>query len=229
FFNTERYFNKWWHIIVSATLVPILMMTFLYYFLKIFNDLIGDIFEILGFSCGGSGVPDNFSSCAAPDFRAYQKLNTPQFAWVMPSDPHMSQELQDVTSSQDMSVPAVQSNVNPLLRRGFNKNNMDTPAVDFGPNHVAIVEQLFFAFLTLWIFAALFKSIIGKIPHIADDIAGALNRITIEPTQVENTIKRTMRMNKAQMQKTSEDISSNMQETIQRARYMITGGRSRGQ
>lgn len=225
FYTTERYFHKWWHIIVSATLVPILMMTFLYYFLQIFNRLIVDIFDILGFPCSN---PLDFTTCDFPDYRAYQKMNQPKFSWVMPSDPNMSQNIQTITTSSDMSVPAVQSNVNPFLRRGFDKNLMNSPGLDFGPNHVAIVQQLLFAFITLWIFASLFKSIIQKIPNIADDIAGALNRITIEPTQIENTIRRTARMDQSEMQKTASNVSENMKETLNRARYMITGGRSRG-
>lgn len=220
FFYTEQYFNKWWHIMVSATLVPTLMFAFLLLFLGIFNQLIADLFDILGFPCSN---PANFTTCTPPDYRAYWKMNQPAFSWMMPADPHSSQQMQAITSATDLSNPAVQSNVNPLLRRGFDKGMINTPGVDFGPNHVKITEQLMFAFISLWIFSTLMKSFLGKIPHIADDISGALNRITVEPTQIESTLRQHMHMNPDQMQAKAGSISGTLKETLSRARSMVTG------
>lgn len=224
FFYTERYFNKWWHIMVSAALIPMLMFTFLFFFFSIFKVMVADIFEILGFPCSS---PTDFSTCQSPDFRAYWKMNQPKFSWVMPADPNFSQEMQTVTTATDLSVPAVQSNVNPLLRRGFDKSMYNTPAVDFGPNHVKIMEELLLALIGLWIVATLMKSVIQKIPNIADDIAGALNRITVEPTQMERQLRRAMRTSPEQMKAKSENISENLKETLKRGRYMASGGKSK--
>ncbi len=222
FYSTEKYFNKWWHIIVSAGLVPILMFTFLYFFFRIFHGLVGNIFEILGYPCTGG----NLASCDDPDFTPYWKMNQPLFAWLMPADPSFSQQIQNMAQSDQLSIPAVQSNVNPLLRRAYNTNMMNVPGVNFGPNDVAIKEQLLFALISLWIFASLMKSIITKIPTIADDIAGSLNRITVQPTQIETTTRKMLGASPEQLQKTSAKLSDNLKQTIDSMRNMATKKRS---
>ncbi|MFO0388979.1 MAG: type IV secretion system protein [Alphaproteobacteria bacterium] len=224
FYSTEKYFNKWWHIIVSAMLVPILMFTFLFFFLQIFNMLLADIFNVLGFPCSN---PANLATCEAPDFSAYWKMNQPLFAWLMPADPNFSQQISDMSRADQLSTPAVQSNVNPFLRRAYNNNMMNVPGVNFGPNDVQISEQLVFALISLWIFASLMKSIITKIPNIADDIAGALNRITVESTQIENTIRKTTKMTPQDMQKTSANISENIKQALDNAKNMVGSKRGR--
>ncbi len=221
FAQTEQYFTKWLKIIFSALLVPILLVTFCFFFLNIFNMQIAEIFRILGFPCSN---PINLATCDSPDFREHWKLNQPLFSWLMPADPHLSQKMQSVTSASQLSDPAVQSNINPLLRRGFS-NNMDAnvPGVHFGPNHVAVIEQLMLAFISLWIFSSLMKSIVRKIPNIADDIAGALNRITMDPTQIESMIRKTARMSNDQMQKTAGNVSEGIKDTVNRMRNMVSG------
>lgn len=225
FYSTEKYFNKWWHIIISAALVPILMFTFLYFFIRIFGTLIGDIFEILGYPCPGG----NLMACDDPDFTPYWRTNQPLFAWLMPADPSFSQQIQDMSKVDKLSTPAVQSNVNPLLRRAYNTNMANVPGVDFGPNNVSITEQLMFSFISLWIFASLMKSIITKIPNIADDIAGSLNRITVQPTQIESTVRKTLGATPEQLQKTSANITDNLKQTIENARNMTTNRKGRQQ
>jgi hypothetical protein len=232
FYYTEKYFTKWWTIIVSAMLVPILMFTFLWFFFGLFGYVIADIFRILGFDCPSltslgsispGQVPD-FASCTQPDYSAYWKLNQPMFSWLMPADPHLSQQIQNVAKADEISTPAVQSNINPLLRRALNNNSMNTPGVHFGPNHEAIMQDLVYAFITLWVASSLMKSIMAKIPGLADDITGALNRITTEPTQIERTIRGAT--NPEKMNKAAGSISDNVKQTVEKARNMAGNTRS---
>lgn len=173
FFWSERYFKKWLDILISAILVPVLLFAFLQMFLDIFMVLIDNVFAILG----------------GNDFRAYWKLNQPLYSWLVPSDPAASGTLENVTDANNTSKAAVQSTVNPLCRRCFNTNLLNLPGIDFGPNNVFITQQLVFAFVTLWIFSSLMKSLVAKIPEISNNIASVTSRITMQPTSYETAIR----------------------------------------
>ncbi len=182
FFWTERYFRKWLHILFAAMLTPVLLFPFLQLAMGIFGVLLADIFQILGFNCPDctSGDPLNctLSTCEVPDLRAYWKLNQPAASWLSQTDPASAQNLQNVTGAQELSIPGVQSNVNPLMRRSLQMSAL-FPAVNFGPNGPSLIQQLAFGFISLWIFASLAKSLVRKIPEVADNIAAAVSGITV--------------------------------------------------
>jgi hypothetical protein len=185
FFTTEYYFRKWVDMLISAMLTPVLLFAFLQLFVPVFIVLVAAIFAILGFPiCPDPNDPTNWwATCPAPDFRAYWKLNQPLFSWLVPGDPTFDQML-TITTDTDLSDSAVQSNINPLLRRGFNANILNVPGIDFGLNNLGVTQQLVFAFMSLWIFASLMKSMVGAIPDIASGIAASASPVDLQSVSI---------------------------------------------
>ena len=163
FFYTERYFKKWADIIISAMLTPILIFSFVLMFLGVFEVLIQNIFDILG----------------GNDFKAYWRLNNGLFSWMMPTDPNTNQIMQNLPSDPSMNcgnstvTPPVQTNINPMVRNSFNAGSGlgRFATLNFGANDVGVTQRLSFAFMSLWIFASLMKSMVGMLPQIASSIA----------------------------------------------------------
>lgn len=183
FFYTERYFIRWLDTLFSAMLVPVLLFAFLSMFVNIFASLINDVYYII---CGNTCV----NNPAQTDFSPYWKDNQPKFGWLMPSDPNLSNRLQSAAQSGAAGKPAVQTNINPLMRRGHDAGVFNMPGIDFGPNNVSVMQKLVYAFIGLWIFASFMKSMVGKIPEIAANIANAASGVTMQQTNIERTVRR---------------------------------------
>jgi len=165
FFYTERYFKKWCDLIVSAILTPVLLFAFVWMFLNIFDILIGNIFSILG----------------GNDFREYWRLNTSLCSWTMPSDPNTNAMMSNLRPdgvnpciNRTVTAP-VQTNINPLARNSFDACPIRLATMNFGVNEVTIVQQLSFAFITLWIFASLMRSMVTIIPEVAASISSIVS------------------------------------------------------
>lgn len=209
FFSTERYFQKWLHILISAILLPIILFAFFQMFLGVFDILIGDIFARLGSPpCDRNiyrfpGTPDRLAGLgpcntppgpgnwwtdgsSKPDFRSFWKLNTPIFSWMMPGDPNMDQALTHV-GAESLSDPAVQSNVIPHGRRAFSAG-INVPTIDFGHNHIPFIQRLLADFVVLWLFASLMKSMTDKIPEVADNLAAVSSRIGMSSFSAKHAI-----------------------------------------
>lgn len=167
FFYTERYFKKWCDIIVSAILTPVLIFAFLWMFLGIFDILIQNIFQILG----------------GNDFKSYWRMNTSLFSWVMPSDPNQNMMMQNLSTVGDLGCvdrsikPPIQTNINPFAKNSFDVGAGRMATMNFGYNDVSIVQRLSFAFMTLYIFASLMKSMVVMLPQIASSIASVSSNI----------------------------------------------------
>lgn len=167
FFYTERYFKKWYDIIVSAMLTPILIFAFLWMFIGIFDVLIHNIFDIMG----------------GNNFKAYWRLNTSLFSWVMPSDPNQNMMMQNLSRAGDLDCVSrnitspIQGNINPFAKNAFDAGVGRMATLNFGANDVNIVQRLSFAFITLWIFASIMKSMIVMIPQIASSMATVSSHI----------------------------------------------------
>ncbi len=167
FFYTERYFRKWVDIIVSAILTPVLLFAFLWMFIGVFDILIQNIFDILG----------------GNDFKAYWRMNTSLFSWMMPSDPNANVLMTGIPRNEDipcvqriMRAP-VQGNINPLARNSFDAGTLKTATLNFGANDVNIVQKLSYAFMTLWLFSSLMKSMVHLLPQVASSIASVSSNI----------------------------------------------------
>lgn len=201
FFYTERYFQKWLSMLIAAMITPLMLFTFMHLFLGVFAVLIAKIFSTLGFPCSaacdiilGAGDPNlcDLSTCAtSPDFRAFWRLNQPLFAWLVPSDPSFDQLLTLVTE-ENLSEPAVQSNILPHARRALNTSILNVPSIDFGQNNIPMLQLLVFQFVTLWIFASLMKSLVEKIPDIAASIANTVSGIDMQALSAKRMARETV-------------------------------------
>lgn len=190
FFATERYVSKWLHVLMYSFLVPMLLFAFLSLFLWIFDALLGTIFTTLGWP--GTGVPD---------FTAYYRTDRPVFSWLMPGDPNYSYKLQEAAELGQASIPAVQSNITPTLRRGADAGMPTLPGLDFGPDNVGITQKLMLMFMMLWLFATLMKSMIEKIPGICNNIAAvAGSYITMDATGMERKAQNLMQRGQDKLQ-----------------------------
>jgi type IV secretory pathway VirB6-like protein len=165
FFYSERYFKKWCDIIVASILTPVMLFAFVFMFLNIFSILIGNIFSVIG----------------GNDFKPYWRMNTPSCSWLMQSDPNANVMLQNISKEDTLPCikreikPPVQTNINPLVRNASDSCVARFATVDFGANDVPIMQRLSFAFITLWIFSSLMKSMVALIPEIAASIASVVS------------------------------------------------------
>ncbi|MDX2074547.1 MAG: type IV secretion system protein [Alphaproteobacteria bacterium] len=167
FFYTERYFKKWADIIVAAILTPTLIFAFVWMFVGIFDILIQNIFDVLG----------------GNDFRAYWRNNSSLSSWMIPSDPNTNVMMKNLSTSTDVPcvarniAPPVQSFVNPMAKNSFDAVIGRMARVSFGSNDVFFTQALSFAFITLWIFSSLMKSMLQLLPQVASSIAGVSSQI----------------------------------------------------
>ena len=181
---TERYFRRWADTLIAAILVPVLLFAFLQQFMGIFDTLTNRVFETLGIECNTEQA-----ECPPADWSDFQKLNDPLFSNIMPFDPNMFYDLKEITNANTVGTPPVQSNINPLLRRALNSSVFNLPATNFGPPNTKIISQLILLFLEFFIFITLMKSIISRIPEVADSIVGAVSGISVQPLAIERQIK----------------------------------------
>lgn len=174
FFLTERYMKRLLDMIISIMLMPVLLFAFIQLFLGVFDYLIADIFD--------SVLPRN------RDFRALWNLNNPVFSWLMPSDTSLMERLEGVAQFNqpgafDAANPAVQTNVNPFLRHGFNAGSIaNLPGLNFGPSEPIWVQAIAMKLIALWLFATLMKTMVSRIPEISSSIAGSVIGIPLSAT-----------------------------------------------
>lgn len=211
FYWTERYFNKWLYVLMSAMLTPMILFAFLAMFINIFGQLIGELFCPLGFI-----IPDLLRINDTPaycydltttpptqigvivnaanpiDFRAFFRMNQPLFSWLLPGDPGAENQLTTITGAETVGTPSVQSNINPMARRAMDMGSAGVPGVDFGPNTIQTVQAMVFSFIKLWIFGTIMSGMVQRIPAIASDIAGIATVTNIGPTKLESESMRTL-------------------------------------
>ncbi len=190
FLMAERYFKRWLDILLAVMLTPILIFAFLSMFLAIFSPLIADIFKILGSPCPN---PFDLLTCPLPDFSGFWKMEVPTYSWTMPNDPNMGKDLVDVAAMDpDGSSPVrppVQPFLNPWLKTATNASLFNPPGIDFGSGNVEIMQKLTFAFLTLWIFSMLMRSMLNSIPAMASSIAGVAVSLPFQSVPAEKRLQ----------------------------------------
>ncbi len=182
FYTQEVYFKKWTHMLITAVITPMFLFAFVGMFIGIYDLLIDRLIYILS----------DLDANGQPHFDAYWRLNQPKFSWLMPADPNLAQDFEDITRSQETGSSAVQSFVNPYLRRAMDTNMVVAPGVDFGEGGTKIIQQLVLGFASLWIFSTLMKSMIAKMPEIAKNIAGSALDLNYQSAPMEAGIKNAM-------------------------------------
>jgi len=212
FFYTDRYFKKWADIIVAAIMTPILLFAFVWMFLGIFDILIQNIFNILG----------------GNDFRAYWRMNTSLFSWLMPSDPNTNVMMQHLSTAPDLKcvdrtmTPPVQTNINPLANNAFNAGIGRMASLNFGANDVNVVQKLSFAFTTLWIFSSLMKSMVNMIPEIASSIANVTVKISFGGSAVIGKLQGGINTTQSKLQSgASGDVAKSLSSFTEQMSKMI--------
>jgi type IV secretory pathway VirB6-like protein len=190
--QTERFFNKWLDILISAMMVPVLMFAFLNFFLSGFQAVTDNIFATL---CDNPSNPGQ--SCVTDqtkaNFAPFAKVNQEKWAWMVYTDHNFANDLKSATRSQELGAPAVQTNMYAQARRAQNTALLNSPGVDFGPSNVSILQQLIYHFAALWLFASFMKSLIEKIPDLAYNITEASSYISMSPSGIERGAEKMMK------------------------------------
>jgi hypothetical protein len=183
FYTRENYFTAWLRIVMVCLLMPMFAFAFIGMFIGIYDLILDRIINII------SGV----SADGNPQFDAYWRANLPKFSWLLPSDPNLAQDFEKITRSDVVGSPAVQTFINPYARRAMDMSGfVVAPGVDFGPGTVKIEQQLVLGFISLWLFSALLKSMIGLIPGVVQGIAKATINIGAPSATLESGIRRSI-------------------------------------
>lgn len=185
FYYTEKYALAWGNIIAACVLTPMMLFTCLNAFIELFSETITEMFELI--VPGGQPTPTSFDS--------FWRADMPAFSWLLPGDANFNQDLENMNGISTQA-PAVQSNVNPLLRLGVDAGVLKHAGLTFGMNTVGIIQQIVMKFGELILLTYVVKSLIDQIPVIASQITGGATGIKMMPTQMEGFIK--SQVNKAQ-------------------------------
>lgn len=178
---TREYFDKWFRVVLTAMLTPMLIFAFLTHFLGFFNYQINSVFAALGAYRIDNPVPipgctgdQTIEVYANPDMSAFQKTDMPAGSWIMPTDPTLSKQIADETDKDPKKATApVQSYINPRMQTSTDVNSKTTPSVDFGTQGALLIQQLGFAFVLMWLYMMIVKNILVLLPGMASKIAGS--------------------------------------------------------
>jgi hypothetical protein len=174
-------------------LQPLLLFSFLYFFLGAFTIFIINIYcalmteDIDAFLRGGGSCPTNIAQCAndqacltmPSDYSEEWRTNKPLFTWMVQGDPTWDRDAQAKLGLQP-GVAAIQPFMNPLMGNALNVNIFNLPTVDFGSSTLQRFQALMLNFFALILFAYLMSSLINAIPQVADSLAGASTGIGFE-------------------------------------------------
>ncbi|MCE2926867.1 MAG: hypothetical protein LW823_04390 [Rickettsiales bacterium] len=181
FYTRENYFTSWLRIVMVAMLLPMMVFAFVGMFIGIFDLLIDRIFIILG----------GLDPTGQPQFDAYWRINEPKFSWLLPSDPNLAQDFEDITKTDIVGSPSVQTFINPYARRAMDATSfIVAPGVNFGPSGTKVEQQLVLGFVSLWIFSALLKSMLNLIPGVVQGIAKASINIGAPAATLESGMRK---------------------------------------
>ena len=189
FRSTERYFRKWLDTILGAMLVPVFLFAFLSMSLGLYSSVLKDIFKII--------LPDyNLTiptdSNNPPDFTAFFRKDIPAISMGFGSDPNYLNALNkgiNKTSRDAKNIPSVHTTVNPL-NNGSSEISIipNPPGIDFGSRNQKTNQKLIFAFVTLWLYTAVMKQLIRKMPEVAQEVAGSATGISLEMPSLKDKI-----------------------------------------
>ena len=153
-------------------LQPFMLFAFLWIFLGMVDVYVSAIFSLLG----------------GNDFSAFWRTNQPFFSWAMTTDPQLFQKFEN--QGMEKGNPLVQQLMNPLLGRSMDMSIINHPGVDFGPNSMAIMQQLILTFIGMAITLYLLRSMLDAIPKLADDIAGTSTGLGFDKIEFVENMKK---------------------------------------
>ena len=134
-------------------------------FMGTFYTLINNIFTVLG----------------GNDFRAFWHNTQPLFSWAIPADPNDIARLRFQNPNGQAIAPV--QNMMAILSCGSGSMPgwlLNLPSIDFGPSSIMIIQRLALSLAGLWIFASMLKSMVMKVPEIAEAIAGSISGVTVQ-------------------------------------------------
>lgn len=181
---TERYLTKWFDLIISTILTPLLMFSFLGIFLDvppvglgppspgILRTTVERIFIALG-----NGNYDDGKNYIERCLRS----NQPVGSYLLATDANMSERLVcpppllPDCPERDKVKSSVQIFMNPFVYRSFNYSPLNVPMIDCGINDSNIKRDVFLELLNLLIYAYIIKEMLKKIPDISSDLASGMS------------------------------------------------------
>lgn len=151
FGHTERYFRRWWDIMIAALLQQLMLFAYMWIFLGVVDYFVAQVFA--AFPNGN-------------DFAPYWHNNTQYFSWSVISDPALN------ATGGATSLPIVQPISNALMPSAMDYNAVTHPTLDFGPNGPAIMQSLINWFLPMAMTCYMMHALLKHIPTLAEQIAG---------------------------------------------------------
>ena len=179
---TERYAMSWVKICVAAMLTPMFLMIALTGFIGPIKGAVQDVFTAIGVE------GDVFSTGKERDFAVFARSQEAPFAWLMPADANLTQQ---ISGGRELQNPPIPSYLNPNMRFGYSTAPFDTSGLSFGLNTVEIVKKVLIALAKLMVLTYLVRSLVDQMPIIASGIAGGGHGIfNMRPTAIEGEIKK---------------------------------------
>lgn len=182
---TERFFSKWFELMLSTVLTPLLMFAFLSIFLDvpatgggqpvpgIIRQAVEEVFIALG--NGDRTAGKNYVK------RCLKTAQPLVSAYLLPTDPNLADKLAcpppqlPDCQRRDQYNGTMQSWLNPFIAGNLNYTPYTVSTIDCGINNDEIKEKVFKALLALFIYVAFINAMIHRIPGIATDLANGVN------------------------------------------------------
>jgi hypothetical protein len=185
---TERFFSKWFELILSTVLTPLLMFAFLSIFLDvqapagggsgppspgIISQAVEEVFIALG-----NGRRDAGKDYVRRCLKTAQPLVS---AYLLPTDPNLADKLAcpppllPDCQRRDEYNGTMQSWLNPYIAGNLNYTPYTVSTIDCGINDSKIKEEVFKKLLALFIYVAFINAMVHRIPGIATDLANGVN------------------------------------------------------
>ncbi len=190
---TDRFMTKWFDIVISSMLIPLLMFAFLSLFLDtpvqmgppnpgIFSKLVDKVF----ISLGGNDYADRCLRTDVPFMSSWLLPTNNSMADVLACPPPLAPgcERENVDSS------SMQTFVNPYLNRGLNYAPLNVPLIDCGLGDEKMKLEVVYALLDLLFNALLINIMLKIIPEIAQDLA---NGVTTGAADISSPINSAVR------------------------------------
>lgn len=203
FTYTEHYLIKWFDILISNMLTPMLMFAFLSMFLmpttstvngvkvteeSTFQGIVDDIFKIL--------PPDYLQRCLRESQPLLHSASTSSDAtlWgkavVISNASNVNPWINGIPLSKaDQNTSSVQTFVDPNRSQESVGSPFNYPAIDCGPDDpitpkidddATIKREVFIKLMELLLFTLLMNAMLSRIPQLASDIGGGISTGTID-------------------------------------------------
>lgn len=185
---SERYFKKWLDTIIGAMLIPVLVFAAMSFSLLLFKGRIEVIFKTILPEYNFTLPPDPANP---PDFSSLRKINQSMFSTTMGVDTNflnMQQKALDRNPGKTQIVPSAHTVINPFNRGGFEINLANPPQIDFGVSHREMNQDLLLALVTLWLYIAIMKQLIEKMPEIAEQITNSGMGIVLSAPKLQQKV-----------------------------------------